>query len=666
MKKFNVVLSVLYFGLIFLVFKNWFSPNPLSSGDWLYRFPESIQNPLFPYAWDPFFNATLGGNTIFLLALNTYFVDTARLLFLLFHTDWNVIERIVWFYPYLFLVFTGPFFLAQRLLKNKSLALLSSVIYGMNTYVLMVVSGGQIGIGMAYAIFPLVLLAFLNIFYAVQHGVTPKILLRKSILGSLTLSFLILFDLRIFYVGMIFMVSLFTGLILLDRKNMKYTKFSNLFLFLGIIPCGLTFLFHSFWLVPFLLLKQNPLQQLGDMYTSVGSVKFFSFAFLENSISLLHPNWPENLFGKVYFMRPEFLLIPVVAFSFLLFKKNSYDKLFAVLAILSLCSIFLAKGTNDPFGQVYIFLFLKIPFFQMLRDSTKWFLPIALSYSILIPLSLSLISRKFKMPMSVSIFLFLIVWLFSIRQVFSGEVTGTFKPHVVPAEYQKLEQMISSDTSYFRTLWIPTVSRYAYYDMNHPRVSFNTLFSSSSSAIFQILQNPETEKLLQEESVKYIVIPYDSIGEIYMKDRKYDNSQYEQFLKKTAKISYFSSVPGYGKLGLYEVKGYKPHVFLSNSKGSLQILKSSPTNYVLQLKNIQKGDVLIFSETYDPYWKLGYDDNVINPIKHDLINSYVLVKQGSYQAEIEYAPQKIVSLFTYISIVVFIGAVIILILTFIL
>ena len=34
-----------------------------------------------------------------------------------------------------------------------------------------------------------------------------------------------------------------------------------------------------------------------------------------HALSLLHPNWPENLFGKVYFLQPEFLILPILAFS---------------------------------------------------------------------------------------------------------------------------------------------------------------------------------------------------------------------------------------------------------------------------------------------------------------------------------------------------------------
>ncbi|EKD86147.1 MAG: hypothetical protein ACD_37C00447G0001, partial [uncultured bacterium] len=116
-----------------------------------------------------------------------------------------------------------------------------------------------------------------------------------------------------------------------------------------IIPFFITFLLNSYWIIPTLVLRINPLYDLGQIYTSFGAVKFFSFATLENTISLLHPNWPENLFGKVSFMKPEFLIIPILAYSSLLFIKNIETKIkkyIIFFAVLGLVGAFLAKGAN--------------------------------------------------------------------------------------------------------------------------------------------------------------------------------------------------------------------------------------------------------------------------------------------------------------------------------
>ena len=81
-------------------------------------------------------------------------------------------------------------------------------------------------------------------------------------------------------------------------------------------------LLNLYWVLPLLMLKENTLDALGSAYTTVGALRFFSFADFSHSLSLLHPNWPENLFGKTYFLQPEFLLLPMLAFSSLLFVKS--------------------------------------------------------------------------------------------------------------------------------------------------------------------------------------------------------------------------------------------------------------------------------------------------------------------------------------------------------
>ncbi len=80
------------------------------------------------------------------------------------------------------------------------------------------------------------------------------------------------------------------------------------------------------------------MEDVGSNVTSVAAVQFFSFAKLDNAIALLHPNWPENIFGKVSFFRSEFLLLPIIAFSPLLFlfrtkikKKEHSTVLFFIL-----------------------------------------------------------------------------------------------------------------------------------------------------------------------------------------------------------------------------------------------------------------------------------------------------------------------------------------------
>ena len=152
-------------------------------------------------------------------------------------------------------------------------------------------------------------------------------------------------------------------------------------------------------MLPSFISRRNPIEDLGLAYSSLEAVKFFSFAKLEDTIGLLHPNWPENVFGKVGFPKPEFFILPLLAFCSLFFIKNEEKnkrKYILYFIVLGLLGIFLAKGTNEPFGVIYLWMFNHIPGFVMFRDPSKWYILIVISYSMLIPYSISKIYEYLK------------------------------------------------------------------------------------------------------------------------------------------------------------------------------------------------------------------------------------------------------------------------------
>ena len=147
---------------------------------------------------------------------------------------------------------------------------------------------------------------------------------------------------------------------------------------------------NAFWVIPMAVMKNNPLESLGSAYTSIDALKFYSFADFSHALSLLHPNWPENLFGKTYFLQSEFVIIPLIAFASLLFIGQRADskKQIVFFSILALIGAFLAKGAQEPFGSVYQWMFTHVPGFVMFRDPTKWYVLVALGYSVLVPITL--------------------------------------------------------------------------------------------------------------------------------------------------------------------------------------------------------------------------------------------------------------------------------------
>lgn len=250
--------------------------------------------------------------------------------------------------------------------------------------------------------------------------------------------------------------------------------------------------------------------------------------------------------------------------------------------------------------------------------------------------------------------------LFLIRPAIFGQLGGTFRPHTIPQEYIQLEGFLHSQSQFSRTLWVPAAQRFGFYSYNHPAISGYDFFHATSSAgATNKLKEKDTERLLQESSVKYVIIPYDSEGEIFLKDRKYDNSLYEEAIDALRNITWLHEISGFGRIHVFEVSNPKDHFWLTSGRGSVSYMFKNPAEYVVSAKNVQKGEVLVFAESYDPMWTMQVTSNNQQETEntkqetskqyHNRFNSFILPKSGSYMLLVAYQPQKWVNIGLWIS-----------------
>ncbi len=641
--KISNLFLVLVILVFLLIFKFWFLPITLSNGDWGYRFIQTInQFPIYPYAWDANFSNGVGGNIIFLLPLNTYSLATSVIFVKFLDVPWEITEKIIWFIPFLLISSIGAYRFFRKFFTDESFpSLFSSIVFTTNSYCLMLVGGGQIGVGMGYAFIPWIFYSFIDIF----ENNNDKDIFKKSIIAGLVFSLQLAFDLRIAYVTLAF-VGLYY-LFSISKKPIDLIK--KTIVYFGVIPGVVTVLLNFFWLLPFILVRQNPLETLGDAYTSTGVVKFLSFAKFENTISLLHPNWPDNIFGKEYFMRPEFLLIPIIAFTCLiLLKRTEKNKnLLIIFSTFSIVAAFLAKGSSDPFGDVYIWAFSHIPGFVMFRDSTKWYGIIALSYCILIPYSIDAVSRikilSQQRNKTLIFAAFLLLWTFIIRQAVLGQLSGTFKQGYVPDDYSRFAQDIDSQHDFFRTLWIPNFSSFSYYSTTHPIIGAADFYSkySNPEIVKKIVDDKQN---LMDRSIKYIVVPDDTFGKIFVNDHRFDKKLYTSLVKDLKKITWLKYSESFGDIVVFEINGVKDHFWGSDKNTSIQYQYVSPVEYKVDLNNIVKGDRVVFTDHFDGNWIAKGSDFSVSSIPFgNKMNSFVMPASGSYSVTIYYKPQDYVN-----------------------
>jgi hypothetical protein len=659
--------------LLALIFISWFLSPSISSGDLSAFSPSSFTDYfIYPYAWDWHIFGGFASPFAWLYMNLAIPINIGNIL----HLSWDSIVRIFYLFPFLLLTLFSSSYLYKKLFPDSQFSLFASFIYLLNTYVFMMVGGGQIvGISLAYAIFPLVLSFFITLIN-MQDNMRQ---MNYSLATGLLFALLIFFDLRFAY-----MLALTVCLYYLF--TFRYNSKNVIAIF--IIPFGLAGLLHAFWILPIIITHQNPTLDLSVAYTSLQSVKFFSFAKLENAIGLLHPNWPENIFGKVSFMRWEFLFLPLIAYSSLIFlntnltKKKSimqiktkklsqeiiigqFDKkIILFFAMLGLFGTFLAKGANDPFGFIYLWMFQYIPGFIMFRDPTKWYTLIALSYSVLIPFVLwkihSLLKKKLhliKLKYLANIFILVVIvyLLFLIRPALLGQIGGTFKISSIPLEYVAFANYLSNQKQYYRTLWLPLTHRFSYSSANHPSLSAQDLLGiADEKEIIRKLKRPETKKLLEEAGVKYVVIPTDPQGEIFLENSQYSERKHRKIITDMSAIPWLKQISHFGDLVVFELSNSRDHFWSPSKKIKISYKYNNPVTYDISVADAKKGDQLVFSEKYDTHWiakGVVYSSSyLVGSTKFDeRFNSFILPESGNYNLKIYYTSQKWVDIGVFIS-----------------
>ncbi len=626
--------------IAFLFYRFFASTSPFVAHDFPLLFRDSRNFfPFWAISWDYMGAGGLGAS-----ALKTMWIDLyANFVYFIsnwVNIPWFLSQRIFWIVPFLLISIYSSHKFSGLFVREPIYRILSAIIYTFNTYILLIVGGGQFGIALSYGLAPLVLFWLFKLFKDAN--------INSLLISSLLSGVLIALDPRIAF--LIFGIALLWYLFMV--RDFSYSKLK--YVFLNFIIAGFL---NSYWIVPTLLYLLTNTSPSVSNYFSLPGVKFLSFATFENSMSFLHPNWPENIFGKIYFQRPEFLLLPILAFASLLFKVKK-ELLF--FAILGLVGIFLGKGANEPFGQSYIFLFQNIPGFNLFRDPTKFYLLIGISYSVLIPFSVYsiqnwLISKikyqKLKIQSKYQIFntsnaflLFTILYLlFLLRPAWSGELTGIFKPKQLPNEYVKLIDYLSEDKDFSRTLWVPRRQKYGFFAPNHPAADSEILFAKRDIGSV-------SEKELSDLSVKYVIVPYDSDGEIFLKDRKYDEKQRERTIRKVERIG-LNSVLGFGNIAIYQTQTNKDH-FWCDCDAAINYKFVNPAQYIVSVRNAKKGDVLIFSEGYDKNWiaesssiRQAQDKKFkVESEKFGKVNSFTLPRDGNYDLKVKYKPQEWVNM----------------------
>ncbi|MDO8638497.1 MAG: hypothetical protein Q7R43_02900 [Candidatus Daviesbacteria bacterium] len=569
--KLILVLFLLFLIPYILIYRTFFSSSPLAWGDAPYFYPENLAQ-LFnkPLTWD-FRNTNFGGPQFLILwlYLPTFLMG---LLYQLFGLSDEILIRLIFYFPATILGFLGSFFYIRKLVKNNWAVFLGSFLYGFNTYFLLLIDGGQIGVALGYGLFPWVLLTLRNLL--VQQTI------KNFIFCLITFTLLTNIDLRLA------ILSLFTFLLINICEGFisRHMGIISKTILIVIEVIVLAMLLNGFWMVPFI---NNFLQgQTSEMFSPN------NFLSLLNGLLLFNPHFPNNEFGHLNWPPFYFALLPILIFGGLM-NKLTINKKSLYLSLLVL--IFLLKGTAEPIGGIYGWFLQHIPLAEAFRDSSKFFIPTIFLSGILLSLNMEQLFFWIKNRVLL-VGSFLIVYLYLILLIspgLMGQLTGTLSSKFFNSDYQIIYQHLMVEPPFFRSVWFPQVPPQGLSTQGREAINANLLYQDWPFAgmirgdydLFYFLHNSQLPDWWRLLGIKYAFFPPDERQKTWFPQELVDRQTF---------LNFIDTLPGWKKLNwpisfpVYQIANTQPKIF-TQSKALIVL-----------------GDQTIYTElkSYDPNFSL--------------------------------------------------------------
>ena len=465
------------------------------------------------------------------------------------------------------LVFVLGFWGIKRILKEERLfdwaIVVGILVFLVNSYLILLIDGGQLSIALAYAFIPI---SYFAIVKSISSG------LRSRLLAGMVVSIQGFIDIRFLYVLLLLLFIKFIFDLFANKKNIR--RYLGSWFVCGAVVILVFIGLHFYWLLPAFLAR---VPSLPATYARETQIFTLSFANLDHAMGILSPHWYKNVFGDVSLFRPEFILIPVLAFLAPVLKRK--NKTVAFWLVVSLVSIFLVKGANNPLGSVNTWMFGNIPGFDLFRDPSKFFVLIALSYSVLIAFSIDGIIRKVKkMPIGINKYfatipLMVIVYLIlTVYPSYTGKMTGMLSNPAFLEEYEFINDYLTKDKKFSRVLWLPSIPPMGIITEKHPalegtRIFSRRAFSSGVVGTYEVLnfvrETPYMGELFDVSGVGYVSYPYPDERRVNLKPDNID--YYFAFWNQISSLTWVDKVISEPPVALLKTKGSQDRFFVTEN-----------------------------------------------------------------------------------------------------
>lgn len=608
-KNFYIILLFLIAILTHLQWFNFFSI--LTHSDW-YFWPNEATKQLWN-SWGTWINYLGLGTVNIQLPFNLF--TSIWSIFTNVGLSYDISTKITFLIPIAILGFLSPYILIKKLTENDLISFCGSLIYGSTSYFL-VRQTAHIPIAFVYSFLPLLLYFYFDCFEKNQK--------RNWIIFAILYSISACYEIRITYIISFIFIIYFIYFRLYNLKRYWKNILMSIFIFVGL---------NVFWIFPVVFGK------LISSIIQVANRGLFGNSLFDmmGSLTLFDSAWTGNIPNSQFIKQKiliHFWFIPIIAFFSLIIKKIKYKKKVIFFVIITLCGIFFSKQSAFPFPTAYLWLYNNFPGFNLFREASKFYILTAVGYTTLASYGLLMLNQSTKTVSNKffyisSVIVIILISFLNLKPLITGEIKTMFIQKKIPNDYIILNKFILSKPNYFRTFWLPSDSRWSIYTNTHPKVStvgiigatWKDLNSAKSGVneqnrISMIINNTFSNKLIDNSSIKYIIVP--------LQDKANDDDFFiyygkrNDYIKILDKVKWLKKIDiGTRELVIYENEEYRPHIYLTKNKESIYKINPfstvlytfiNPTEYRISLKKISHPLYINYSEAYHPDWKLRVGD----------------------------------------------------------
>lgn len=693
----GVVIAV----ILTVVYRGWFSKGVITYADWGYYSSARLQDfwPI-PSLWDGA-NGTGGAVLLSGPMFPLLFMDG-----LLNHLGLGFAysERLVWIFPEVLAASFATYALSSALYQSRVAGVISALAVTCNSYILMIMTGGQFTVAAGGLLLPVILWLFYRSLVCLTAG--------RLALTALVVGVQVMYDLRSTYLT-VGVLALFAIYYVLSRPRDAAARSVGRVVLQFVAIGVVTVLMHLSWLLPARFSESGAGGgiALPAGYNSTFWVHVLSYMGLTHAFALFHPFWyQKTLRPSVASVDPIFFLLPLLAFGVFLRKRVTSTDLF--LFSLALLSIFFVKGSNAPAGGIYDWMFTHVPGFSLYRDPSKFYQPLMLAYALLIGKFVAVFTQLRwastrpapwtgmlnTLGRAGVLCASLISVLIPVVPVVTSAPYGALDPISTPSEYSNFQHFLDSQPGFFRTMWVFDTDKFMGNSALHPDIGADSLTQLMQQAYGKLpdpsdaaswLLMPQAYAALQALSVKYVVVG--DFSGINLGSTSYRKAQ-DKAVKMVRRALTHATEITIGHLHVFRINAYLPAVFVAGrnvTHSTAQVLLKRSTKVLVQavqrvgrpdeyassctacfitasqgrtrfeivVRNARRPFLLILNQGFDPNWAAYVEPANSQPFwwtwthqsiprrYHTIVNGYAnawwVDTPGTHHIVIEYWPQRL-------------------------